>query len=153
MHVSPTNWNRFAEPMGQTWGQRATGNGGGLTVAGWQGRTEQVRSEKLRRRARNAVSRRRLSTGPLKSPSDTGLARPVPTRCELAHNRGSFFRMAWALGFPPRSTNRSGSQFLLDLPDEVSVECVNQKPSPMSYPGDGLFRGHPKNELRGVYER
>jgi hypothetical protein len=47
-------------------------------------------SKKLRRRARNIVSRRRLSLA-LQSPVRRGLAGPMPSRCELVHNPGSFF--------------------------------------------------------------
>jgi hypothetical protein len=47
-----------------------------LTIAGWQDRAGQARSEKLRRRARNIVSRRRLSQTGLQFPTWPHISEP-----------------------------------------------------------------------------
>ena len=57
-------------------------------------------SKKLRRRARNIVSRRRLLLA-LKSPAIRGLAGPMQSRCELVHISWQFLN--GARGFGPAS--------------------------------------------------
>ncbi len=57
-------------------------------------------AKKLRRRARNVVSRRRLLLA-LKSPAPSDLAGSTPSRCDLVHNLGRFFQTG--AGFGPAS--------------------------------------------------
>jgi hypothetical protein len=61
---------------------------GGSSVAGWP---SNLGSKKLHRRARNIVSRGRLSPGH-EIPSTDGIAGATPSKYEAAHNRsGAFF--------------------------------------------------------------
>jgi hypothetical protein len=67
--------------------------------------------KKLRRLARNAVSRRRPITGPVKFPNAETIARAVPGKCELAHNRAAS-TLAFSLlnvFYDPRSRRSLGT--------------------------------------------
>src|ERR1700733_4390590 len=55
---------------------QATGSGSRHAVAGWQDRAGQARSKKLRRRARNTMSRRRLSQTGLQFPTWPHISEP-----------------------------------------------------------------------------